>query len=106
MAITLDDLMNEMDRGKVYECSLRDPQWHLDGLWQGDCVFIDPRPSIILALLHELIHRRFPRLGERSVDRASRKLVSSMSDAELLRWWKMYNRVKVKGRPVKVNLDT
>ena len=106
LAVTLEDLMNEMDRGKVYEATLRDPLWHLDGLQQGDCVYIDPRPNIILTLLHELIHRRYPRMGEKAVDRVSRKLVCKMSEADLTRWWKAYNRVKIKGRPVAVNLDT
>ena len=96
----LDGLMDEMARGKVYECSLRDPKWHLDGLQAGADIFIDPRPSILDTLIHELIHRRHPRLGERTVRRITHKLVSSMDEATMLKWWRAYNRIKKKIKPV------
>jgi hypothetical protein len=97
---TLDDLIDELHRGPVVECSLRDPRFHLDGLQLGSCVYIDPRPAILETLIHELIHRRHPRLGERAVTRHARKLLGSMDEATKIRWWKLYSKVKRKGRPV------
>lgn len=99
----LDDLWDELQRGRVYECSLRDPKWHLDGLREGDSVFIDPRPSILEAVLHELLHRRKPRWGERRVTSEARRLLSKMTDAQMATWWKAYQRVKRKGRPKEVD---
>jgi hypothetical protein len=98
----LDGLMDELNRGKVYEVSLRDPRWHLDGLQSGEAVYIDPRSSMLEILIHELIHRRHPRLGERTVTRAARKLFAGMSDTEKNRWWNRYRQIRRKGRPVDV----
>lgn len=98
----LDGLRDELDRGKVIECSLRDPRWHLDGLQAGEYVYIDPRPAILEVVLHELLHRRSPRLGEREVARTARRLVAGMDDATKTTWMKRYNRIKRKGRPVEV----
>lgn len=103
MVPDLDGLWDEMARGRIYECSLRDPRWHLDGLQSGDAVYIDPRSSILEILLHELTHRRHPRMGERAVTKGARQLLAGMSDAEKARWWRAYQKVKRKGRPVDID---
>lgn len=102
MSITLDELAEEMDRGNIYECSLRDPHFRLDGLQDGERVYIDPRPAIIETLLHELIHRRKRRWSERRVTQEARRLLSTMADQELALWWARYNRTKKKSRPVEI----
>jgi hypothetical protein len=98
----LDDLMDELQRGKVYECSLRDPKFRLDGLQHGEEIYIDPRPAILETLCHELLHRRHPRLGERAVTKEARRLLSTMGDADIARWWRAYSRIKKRGVPVDV----
>ncbi len=98
----LEDLYDELQRGKIYEGSLRDPRWVLDGLQDGDCIYIDPRPAIIETLVHELLHRRFQRWGERRVTREARTLLSKMSHTDLQTWWQRYQRIKRKARPVTV----
>jgi hypothetical protein len=100
---TLDDLADELRRGRVYECSLRDAKWHLDGLRDGENVYIDPRPAILETLLHELLHRRSPRLGERAVTRQARRMVGQMDEATKARWWRQYLRTRKKARPVEVS---
>lgn len=74
MTPDLDDLYDELQRGKVYECSLRDPKWHLDGLSEGKCVYIDPRPAILETLVHELLHRLKPTWSEMAVRRHTSRL--------------------------------
>lgn len=96
----LDDLRDELERGHVYECSLRDPRWHLDGLRDGESIYIDPRPAILEALLHELLHRRKPRWGERRVTSEARRLLARMKDGDMAAWWRAYQRIKRKGCPV------
>lgn len=98
----LDDLWDELQRGKVYECTLRDPAWRLDGLQHGEAIYIDPRPAILETLVHELLHRRKPRWSERRVTTEARSLLSKMDDAQIARWWAKYRAVKRKGRPVDV----
>ena len=100
--IDLDDLKDEMARGRIYECSLRDPRWHLDGFQEGDNVYIDPRPAVLETVLHELIHRRKPRWGERKVERTARQLVAIMSESQKAQWWRAYQKVKRKGRPLEI----
>ena len=101
--LTLADLSEEMDRGRIYECSLRDPKLRIDGLQDGENVYIDPRPAIILTLLHELTHRRKRRWSERRVTRESMRLLVEMSDQELASWWARYQRVKKRSRPVETD---
>src|SRR3990167_7341514 len=98
----LDDLWDELQRGRIYECSLRDPKWHLDGLREGEHVYIAPRLSILETVLHELLHRRKPRWGERRVDREAKRLLGTMDQQQLARWWRAYQRIKRKGCPVEV----
>jgi len=98
----LEGLWDELNRGRVWECSLRDPKWHLDGLQSGENVYIDPRSSILEILIHELIHRRHPRLGERTVTKAARKLFAGMNEQDKQRWWRRYSALKRKGVPVEI----
>lgn len=105
--VELDDLYDELLRGKVYECSLRDPEerFVLDGLQSGDCIYIDPRPAILETLIHELIHRRKPRLSERTVTRLAKLIVGGMDEQTKQVWWRRYQKIKRRGRPVDVSND-
>ena len=100
MPASLDDLWDELARGRVYECRLRDSQWHLDGLRDGENVYLDPRPAVLESLLHELMHRRHPRWGERRVTRDARRLLAGMREPDMRKWWRAYQRIKRLGRPV------
>lgn len=99
-ALDLEDLYDELLRGRIFECSLRDPSFRLDGLQHGDAIYIDPRPAIIETLFHELTHRRRPRWSERRVTKESQRILSKMSDDDLATWWRRYQKAKRKGRPV------
>jgi IS5 family transposase len=99
----LDDLWDELQRGKVYECSLRADRMILDGLQDGEYIYVDPRPAVLETLVHELLHRRKPRLSERTVGIRARNLVVKMDDTTKARWWRAYQRIKRKGPPVEVD---
>jgi hypothetical protein len=103
--VTLDDLYTELKHGHVYECSIRDPDGHLYGLQSGRDVFIDPRTSILIVLLHELLHRRFKRWGEKRVDAEALRLLLAMDEKTKRRWWRAYGRVKRKSVPVDMVAD-
>lgn len=96
----LDDLLDELSRGRVYECSLRDKQWVLDGLTDGDTIWIDPRPAIVDTVLHECLHRLKPRWGERTVRKHTARLLGRMGERDLHRVYRAYRRVVKKRRPV------
>jgi len=99
----LDDLWDELHRGRVFECSLRSDTWQHDGLLDGESIYVDPRPAILETLLHELLHRRKPRWGERRVTREAKLLVLQMDEATKMRWWRAYQRIKRKGPPIQVD---
>lgn len=102
MAIDLDDLHDELTRGRVYECSLRSKTWQHDGLLDGESIYVDPRPAILETLIHELLHRRKPRWGERRVSREARGLVLRMDETTKARWWRNYQRIRRKGPAVEI----
>ena len=102
---TLADVWDELQRGRVYECSLSDKRWHLDGLKDGQDVFIDVRPSILETLLHELLHRLKPRWGERRVTLEARHLLSHMSESQMRSWWTAYRRIRKRRGPVQITDD-
>lgn len=90
---TVDDLIDEIKRGNIYECDLHDPHWVVDGVTEGQRIYIDPRPSIIDTVLHECLHRLKPRWGERAVRQYTRKLLGSMDRATMRKVWRVYQRV-------------
>jgi hypothetical protein len=96
-------LRDELQRGRVHEADLRDPGYHLDGLCDGSRVYVNPAPAVVESLLHELMHRRFPRWGERRVLMESRRMVAYLTEQELRGWYRQYQAVAVKRkRPVRV----
>jgi len=99
----LSDLYDEMQRGAIYECALRDPKWHLDGLQSDGAVYIDPRTSILETLIHELMHRRHPRMREMAVTREARRLLGGMDETTKRKWWSAYKRIRKIRRPVTVD---
>jgi hypothetical protein len=105
MTPTLDDLWLELQRGKIRTCSLRDPEFHLDGMQIGEWVYIDERPAIVEAVLHELIHRRYPKMTETAVLKASRALLARMSDADLRKWFTAYRRIRKVAKPLELAED-
>lgn len=103
MAVDLDDLYDEMARGRIYECSLRGSgKWQIDGFQSGETIYIDPRPAVLETVLHELLHRRKPRWTERSVGIAARNMAVRMDEATKAKWWKAYRQIRKIGRPVDV----
>lgn len=104
----LEELAEELRRGRIVEARLHDADYHLDGLCDHDrqVIVVDPIPATVSTLLHELIHRRFPSWSERRVQREERRLIAYMDRAELAMWWRRYSRAKrVRRRPVVAALE-
>jgi hypothetical protein len=103
VAQLLEELREEFTRGRIIEARLDDPVLHLDGLKDGESVIVDPAPSIVETLLHELLHRRYPSWCERRVDSEAKRALQGMTQAQLTGWYKRYQRAKrVARRPVHV----
>ena len=101
----LDELWDELQRGRIWECSLRSDTFQMLGLQMGPNVYIDPRTCILEVVLHELLHRLKPRWGERKVEREANLLMRDMSEADKRKWWVAYKKIRRIGKPVDVEED-
>lgn len=91
----------ELERGRIEERRIvHDKDRELvDGLMEGQTVTINPIPSTIDTLIHELFHRRYPHWGESYVRARTKQLTRCMTSEEELALWKAYQaRVKRKKR--------
>jgi hypothetical protein len=93
---TIEEVRDEFARGNITETELRHETQILDGLceYNSQRVFVNPMTAIVETLVHELIHRRWPRWGERRVHAEARRLVCRMTDAERAKWYRDYQAQK------------
>ena len=64
----------------------------------GGEVDIDPAPSVMPILLHELVHRMRPDWTELAVQRAASRLMRSLSNTEIQAIFSVYEGVRQRGR--------
>ena len=88
----MDELGQEFRKGKIVEQPLDGATDVLDGAMENGVVYVDPVPSVVETLLHELIHRRYPKWAESTVTRTAHKLVTAMSTEERRYWHRAYQR--------------
>jgi hypothetical protein len=86
--VLLKELRAELKKGGIVQAPLRATGLHVDGMCNHDegRVYIDPAPAITETLLHELLHRRYPRWGEKRVDVTAKRLLRYMTPRRA-RWW-------------------
>lgn len=100
---TLQDVRDEFARGAITEADLRHETIFLDGYcdYGSKRVYVDPRPAVVETLIHELIHRRWPRWGEKRVHDEARRLLRLMTDAERAQWYRQYQEIKRTRKSIK-----
>jgi hypothetical protein len=94
--VLLRELRKEFRKGGIHEASLRAKGWHLDGLCnhENGAVYVDPAPHVTETLLHEVLHRRFPRWGERRVEATANRLLRSMNSRQVRWWYRAFQKSK------------
>lgn len=103
--VLMVELRAEFARGRIYQAIIESDGELVEGLFEpaSGAVYVDPVPNLVDTLIHELLHRRYPRWGEARVSRTAHALVSAMSDQERRAWYRAYQRVARKCRvPVRV----
>lgn len=92
----LAELALELENGNVVEARLKANGEHIDGLcdYGSDHIYIDPRPAIVATLIHELLHRRWKKWGERRVMQEERRILAHMTPNEVSKWYRMYQKAK------------
>jgi hypothetical protein len=69
-------------------------------------VTVNPVHHVMDTLVHELIHRLHPKWGEKRVVREAYLIVATMSDLEVRRWHRQYERVRrIQKRAIQVDDD-
>jgi hypothetical protein len=92
--ILLAAISSEMARGDVYEAEIQAKDYHCLGAMTivDQRVYVDPAPMVVETLFHELLHRRYPRWGEKRVNKTAAGLLATLTDAEKRRWYRRYQR--------------
>ncbi len=92
------ELRDELSRGRVYQAEIQSDGELVEGLYEPGSgnVYVDPSPNVVDTLLHELLHRRYPRWGEKRVSLTAHQLVSAMSATERRNWYRAYRKVAKK----------
>lgn len=95
-------LSEEFAKGRIYEATLITDDAHLEGMCDTDTgvITLDPKVTIVSALLHELIHRRYPRWSERRVRKAEIEAMGQLTQKDVQTWYRRYKRAVKKRRPV------
>lgn len=98
----LAELEEQLAVTRVVEARLRgdEPDEQLHGLcdYGRHAVYIDPAPSIIHTLLHELCHARWPSWSERRVERESTRVFVAMDARTVDRWFRQYRKARRRAR--------
>lgn len=98
MSDLLDAIAAELKRGGITEAHIIAVGEHVDGLCEQDRIVINPAPSVVDTLIHELLHRRYPRWGEKRVSQTANRLVRQMDAATVRKWYARYQRAARKVR--------
>lgn len=98
------ELRAEFKKGKIFEARIDSDGDMVEGLYEpsSGAVYVDQTPNTVDTLLHELLHRRYPRWGERRVSDTAHRLVTAMSSEERRAWYRAFKRKAAKCRPIRV----
>jgi len=93
---------DEMKKGRITEMHLEGDSGVFDGVCENDGrIFVDPVPGTVDTAIHEVLHRRFPKWGERRVSDTASNLVYGMTAQERRIMFALYRRVAKKRRGVR-----
>jgi hypothetical protein len=88
------DILEEFRRGGITEAHIQANGHHVHGICEGQKIVINPAPSVVDTLIHELLHRRYPRWGEKRVWKTAERIVYYMHSMEIRTWYRRYKRIK------------
>lgn len=90
----------EMAKGRIYERPIVGSKSHVEGLcnWESGEISVNPAPSVADTLIHELLHRRFPRWSEERVREETWRVLSSMSPEDVQALHRDYKRIAKRQR--------
>lgn len=87
-------VMAEIGAGRITEAYIHDPGLMTEGVTEGKWITVNPAHAIVDVILHEALHRAFPRWSERTVRQKTSYLCRRLSDAEVQTIYQEYQRRK------------
>jgi hypothetical protein len=97
--LTVDSLlicvMEEMAKGRIYERPIVGSKSHIEGLcnWESGEISVNPAPSVVDTLIHEVFHRRFPRWSENRVRHETWRVMKKMTPDDVQALHREYKRI-------------
>lgn len=95
----------ELRKGQIYEAPvLGHPKSHYEGLcnWENGDITVNPSVSVVDTLIHELLHRRYPRWSEDRVRRETWRVMRRLSPDDVATWYRKYKRLARRRRVVRL----
>lgn len=101
----VEAITDELGKGLIFEAPIVGSKDHIEGLcnWENGEVTVNPSVSVVDTLVHELLHRRFPKWSEDRVRAETWRVMKSFSAADVRAWYQKYKRfARRKSRPVRL----
>lgn len=102
----ISEITDELGKGLIFEAPIVGSRTdHIEGLcnWESGEVTVNPSVSVVDTLVHELLHRRFPKWSEERVRMETWRVMSKLSPGDVQAWYRKYKRMaKRKRGPVRL----
>src|SRR5690349_19079070 len=98
-------ITEEMGKGQIFEAPIVGSKDHVEGLcnWESGDITVNPAPSVVDTLIHELLHRRFPKWSEERVRVETWRIIRTLSAADVQALPTKYKRIaKRRRKPVRL----
>ena len=84
----------ELRSGRIIEAPLVSQREHVAGACADTNIYVNPATAVVWVLVHEMLHRKHPRWGEKRVERETDRALAHMHSSDLKRWHRAYQRSK------------
>lgn len=94
---------DELRKGLIFEAPIFGANnEHIEGLcnWETQNITVNPSVSVVDTLVHELLHRRFPKWSEDRVRMHTWRVMRSLTQQDVQKWYRRYKRHAKKKRVV------
>lgn len=88
-------VLAELGAGRIHEAFIpSERDYYVDGEMEGRKIVINPIPEIVDTIIHELLHRLYPRWSERYIKNRTTYLMRRMTDDEVQVLYEEYQKRK------------
>lgn len=105
VSVLLAAITEEMGKGQIFEAPIVGSKDHVEGLcnWESGDITVNPAPSVVDTLIHELLHRRFPKWSEERVRMETWRVIRTLSARDVQDLHAKYKRIaKRRRKPVRL----